>query len=79
MTRRRDPARETEPAAPAAAGEPARRIKRIVVHPDQVSQPDRRPWRRTSLTQVVGRFLLMSAAIVAIGVAILALGLRLLS
>jgi hypothetical protein len=51
--------------------------KRIVVSPDDVLQPDRRPWRETSFGQALFPFLLVSAVIVAIGVIALVLGLRL--
>lgn len=46
-----------------------RRAKRIVVQPEDVTQPDRRPWRHTSLLQAMLPFLAISAVLVALGVA----------
>jgi len=51
-------------------------VKKIVVHPDQITQRDRRPWSQSSLEDVIIRFVLVSAVIVAIGVGALTLALR---
>jgi len=50
-------------------------IKRIVVHPDQITQRDRRPWSQSSLEDVIIRFVLVSTVIVAIATGLLALAL----
>jgi hypothetical protein len=51
-------------------------VRRIVVQPDQVSQPDPRPWRVSRLHQIVGRYLLLSALLVAMVTGALVLLLR---
>jgi hypothetical protein len=51
-------------------GVPDRAVERIVVHPDQVTQRDRRPWRVWSLEREVSRYLVISAVLVAVGVAV---------
>ena len=50
-------------------------VKRIVVHPDQITQRDRRPWSQSSLEDVIIRFVLVSTVIVAIATGLLALAL----
>ena len=49
--------------------------KLVVVHPDQITQRDRRPWNQSSLETVVIRFVLVSTVIVAIGAGLIALAL----
>lgn len=49
--------------------------KKIVVHPDQITQRDYRPWSQSSLEDVLFRFVLVSTIIVATGVGLLALAL----
>ncbi|MDO8324252.1 MAG: hypothetical protein Q7T23_15080 [Phenylobacterium sp.] len=49
--------------------------KLVVVHPDQITQRDRRPWNQSSLENVVIRFILVSTVIVAIGAGLIALAL----
>jgi len=51
--------------------------KRIFVHPDQITQPDRRPWSEKPLESVIIRFMLMSALFISLtlGAGILILGL----
>ena len=49
--------------------------RKIIVHPDQVHQPDKRPWDNRSLEAAVGRYLMASMFFVA--VAALAIGLAL--
>ncbi len=39
--------------------------RRIEVRPEDVMQPDRRPWRRLSLDGVVARLMLLSALVLA--------------
>ena len=58
--------RPPPPAKPrkAQTTSPARLV---VVHPDQITQRDRRPWNQSSLENVVIRFILVSTVIVAIG------------
>ena len=51
-------------------------VKKIVVHPDQIIQRDRRPWSQSSLEDVLIRCVLVSAVIVAIGVGALSFALR---
>ena len=41
--------------------------RRIIVDPDQVVQPDRRPWGRTSLVRITLVYVTISAIIVAVG------------
>ena len=53
-------------------------VKRIVVHPDQITQRDRRPWSQSSLEDVIIRFVLVSTVIVAAGAGALALALGLI-
>jgi hypothetical protein len=52
--------------------------KRIIVHPDQVTQPDRRPWNDRPLEDVLIRFVLMSALFIGIAAVAIGLGLGLL-
>lgn len=42
------------------------RPDRYVIRPDQVLQPDRRPWARLTLEQVVVKMVLISAAAIAL-------------
>ncbi len=53
-------------------------VKRIVVHPDQITQRDRRPWSQSSLEDVIIRFVLVSTVIVAAGAGALAVALGLI-
>jgi hypothetical protein len=64
---------------PDEANVPDRAVERIVVHPDQVSQRDRRPWRIWSLEREVSRYLVISAILVALGVAVFLVLARLFS
>jgi hypothetical protein len=43
----------------------AEKPRRIEVRPEDVLQPDRRPWRQLSLDGVVARLILLSAVVVA--------------
>jgi len=49
--------------------------KLVVVHPDQITQRDHRPWNQSSLENVVIRFVLISTGIVAMGAGLIALAL----
>lgn len=66
------------PAPRPAAGSdakgdgPAPDVRRIEVRPDQVLQPDRRPWARLSLDQVVVRAMAVSGAVIALFLALAA-------
>ena len=63
------------PAKPRSEQTKAPPVKKIVVHPDQITQRDRRPWSQSSLEDVIIRFVLVSTLIVATGVGLLALAL----
>ena len=52
-----------------AASLPAREARRrIVIKPEDVDQPDRRPWRKSSFHAAIAPFLLISAVLVAVTV-----------
>jgi len=63
------------PAKPHQARTKAPPTKLVVVHPDQITQRDRRPWNQSSLEHVVIRFVLVSTGIVALGTCLIALAL----
>ncbi len=63
------------PAKPHQAHTKPLPIKLVVVHPDQITQRDRRPWNQRSLEYVVIRFVLVSTGIVAGGAGLIALAL----
>lgn len=67
------------PAKPRAERTKTLPVKKIVVHPDQITQRDRRPWSQSSLEDVLIRFVLVSTIIVATGVGLLALALGVIS
>ncbi|MDE2486717.1 MAG: hypothetical protein KGO51_04900 [Alphaproteobacteria bacterium] len=52
------------PQAPRGPRKGAAASRRIEVRPEDVLQPDRRPWERLSLEQVVVRAILFSALVV---------------
>jgi len=54
----------TLPKKVAAADEK----KKIIVHPDQIILPDRRPWSDRPLEDVVVRFVLMSALFIGLSI-----------
>lgn len=59
--------RTPPPAKPHKAQTTTSPARLVVVHPDQITQRDRRPWNQSSLENVVIRFILVSTVIVAIG------------
>ena len=68
-----------DPRMPTPANDPGgpedvRRedVRRIEVAPEEVLQPDRRPWARLSLDQVVLRTMLISAVAVAATLGVIA-------
>ncbi len=67
--------RSPDPPVPTPANDPGGpdAPRRIEVAPEEVLQPDRRPWARLSLDQVVARTMLISTAAVAATLAMIAL------
>ncbi len=63
------------PTKPGPAQTKTEPPKLVVVHPDQITQRDRRPWNQSSLEIVVIRFVLVSTGIVAMGAGLIALAL----
>jgi hypothetical protein len=70
------PEQEALAIAKERPGDHDRSIQRIVVRPDEVIQPDNRPWRQTTFIQWVAGFLAISALVVFLGLAALVIGLR---
>jgi hypothetical protein len=69
------PARNVTPqdhARRTGAKDEAGAPRRIEVRPEDVLQPDRRPWRRLSLDGVVVRLIALSALVVAVLLGIMA-------
>ena len=64
-----------DPRAPVPANDPGgpEDVTHIDVKPEEVLQPDRRPWARLSLDQVVVRTLLISTVAVALTLGVIAL------
>lgn len=58
------PATGATPSPQAPKGPRQRARRRIEIRPEDVLQPDRRPWERLSLEQVVVRAILFSALVV---------------
>ena len=59
--RETDRERRPKPEAPTGTATSPGVARRIEVRPEDVLQPDHRPWRRLSLDGVVARLMLLSA------------------
>jgi hypothetical protein len=64
------PTPANDPGGPEDVGR--EEVRHVDVSPEEVLQPDRRPWARLSLDQVVLRSMMISAAAVAGALAVIA-------